>query len=111
MTEEKTAKIRELNDALRAGRGSGSIIIAGSMANADVDEISAAAKQVQEFTAFEEGNDPHGEHDFGAFQIGDQKYYWKIDYYRDRNMLTGSDDPADPKVTHRVLTIFYAEDY
>ena len=111
MSEEHTAKIRELNDALRAGKGAGKIVIAGAMANAETEEIAAAAKEVQNFTAFGDGNDPHGEHDFGAFEIGDQKYFWKIDYYRDRNMTTGSPDPADPTVTHRVLTIFYAEDY
>jgi hypothetical protein len=28
-----------------------------------------------------EDNDPHGEHDFGAFEHEGQRIFWKIDYY------------------------------
>jgi hypothetical protein len=66
---------------------------------------------VAAFDAFTPDNDPHGEHDFGAFdhpRAG--KIFWKIDYY-DPTLTCGSEDPADPTKTHRVLTIMLAEEY
>ena len=55
-------------------------------------------------------NDPHGEHDFGSFEIDDRKVFWKIDCY-DAAMEFGSEDPADPSKTTRVLTIMLASEY
>lgn len=65
---------------------------------------------VAKFEAFDHGNDPYGEHDFGAIQHGGVRHFWKIDYY-DRDFIYASPDPADPTVTARVLTIMRAEDY
>jgi hypothetical protein len=55
-------------------------------------------------------NDPHREHDFGNFEVAGWKFFWKIDYY-DANVEFGSEDPADPKITTRVLTIMLATEY
>ena len=55
-------------------------------------------------------NDPHGEHDFGSFEIAGQKFFWKLDYF-DAEMKYGSEDPADPSKTTRVLTITFASEY
>jgi hypothetical protein len=65
---------------------------------------------VRGFAKFEPANDPYGEHDFGAVDVAGQKFFWKIDYY-DSKMEFGSDDPADPAKTTRVLTIMRADEY
>ena len=64
---------------------------------------------VRAFSAFDEDNDPHGEHDFGVIDVENVKCFWKIDYYdADGEML--SPDPADPAVTKRVLTVMLADE-
>jgi hypothetical protein len=65
---------------------------------------------VRRFDAFTPDNDPHGEHDFGSFTHQGRKLFWKIDYY-DKACEFGSEDPADPSKTTRVLTIMLAEEY
>lgn len=55
-------------------------------------------------------NDPHKEHDFGSFEIAGRKFFFKLDYY-DSAMEFGSEDPADPSKTTRVLTIMLASEY
>ena len=62
------------------------------------------------FNDFTRHNDSHGEHDCFFFQVNRQRYFAKIDYY-DRSMEYGSENPADPAVTTRVLTIGDAESY
>ena len=60
---------------------------------------------------FDEGNDPYGEHDFGAVEIVNvPKIFWKISYYENRNMKYGTSTPHRLN-TYRVLTIMLAEEY
>jgi hypothetical protein len=66
--------------------------------------------KVQTFDSFDEGNDPHGEHDFFAFDFRGKKLFAKIDYY-DTNYEYGSPNPADPSQTRRVLTLMLSEEY
>ena len=106
--------IRALNDALRAraglpffGRSQDRILITqGIAALPPLDQIEIVAK-VRAFEDFSDDNDPHGEHDFGSFEHGSERIFWKIDYY-DAALEQGSEDPADPQVTARVLTILLA---
>jgi ParB-like chromosome segregation protein Spo0J len=51
-----------------------------------------------------------GEHDFGKVVIDGQDFFWKIDYY-DHTLCFGSENPVDPNVTTRVLTIMMASEY
>ena len=62
------------------------------------------------FDKFDSDNDPHREHDFGSFEIDGETYFFKIDYYA-LDMDGGSEDPADPEKTTRVLTIMRADEY
>jgi hypothetical protein len=84
MSEEQIGKIRELNDKLRRGGAAGKIMIVGGLAQAEVEEIKAVAEQVRDYDTFDEKNDPHTEHDFGSFKIGEQQYFWKIGERRER---------------------------
>ena len=75
-----------------------------------LDQRRSLLQKVRSFDAFGEDNDPHGEHDFGAFDLCGERLFWKIDYY-DKDLSFGSPEPADPAVTRRVLTIMLASDY
>lgn len=64
---------------------------------------------VRDYDRFEPGNDPYGEHDLGLFDFEGARCCWKIDYY-DTALTAGSENPADPQVTVRVLTIMRADE-
>ena len=57
-----------------------------------------------------DGNDPHGEHDFGTVDLEKVTYFWKFDYYADASYSMGARNAADPG-TCRVLTIMCASEY
>ena len=100
------ARIAELNDQhRRAGR----FTITQGVASLPPDQQLTLCRLVMEFNEFDESNDPYGEHDFGAIEMGGENYFWKIDYY-DLDMEMGSDDAADPSVTRRVLTLLRADE-
>lgn len=100
-----------LNDQFRnAGPGPGWVRTRGVAALSPVSQAHAVAA-VCGFDSFDEDNDPYGEHDFGAFEIDGQKLFWKIDCYDSSDMTRGSEDPADPARTRRVLTIMLASEY
>ena len=105
-----TQRIRELNDALRRTFLGGQVMLTSGVDALPPDVKAKVLQAVRSFDAFDNGNDPHKEHDFGAFEIDDQKFFWKIDYYK-RDLRGGSEDPADPNVTTRVLTIMLAWEY
>jgi hypothetical protein len=75
-----------------------------------VDLKAELLLRVKDFNEFDADNDPHHEHDFGAIELNGEKYFWKIDYY-DRELRFGSEEPADPEKTTRVLTIMRADEY
>jgi Protein of unknown function (DUF3768) len=101
-----SSKVRYLNDNFRlAGQF---MITVGISALSDSLKMQIVQK-VRLFTDFTEGNDPHGEHDFGSFDIDGQTVNWKIDYY-DPSMQSGSDKPWRADQTRRVLTVMLAEE-
>jgi hypothetical protein len=101
-------RIRDLNDAFRTKLARGRVILTrGIVGREDANEI---LERVKSFEAFDEGNDPHHEHDFGGFKAGTDTVFFKIDYYN-VDLSQGSPDPADPDVTTRVLTIMLAGEY
>jgi len=107
---DKTDRIRELNDAFRTTFVGGKVMMTPGVAAMPADQLANALSAVRRFKDFDEGNDPHGEHDFGSFDLAGEKFFWKIDAY-DADMQFGSDDAADEAKTTRVLTIMFASEY
>ena len=103
-------RIRELNDAFRTTMTGGQVMLTAGIDALPSDVKAMAIRTVATFSDFTPDNDPHGEHDFGSFQVDGRKFFWKIDCY-DSTMTFGSEDPADPSKTTRVLTIMLAEEY
>lgn len=111
MTETSTINpIATLNDTFRTTLQGGTVVLTEGIQAYSPDEREIIIAEVQGFHSFPAGDDPYGEHDFGAFQFNGQKILWKIDYY-DLKMEYLSENPADPVKTKRVLTILLANEY
>ena len=118
----KIATIAALNDVMRQNihraQGFNQIVVTAGICAmiGDVSRWTAFRCQrellrlVRDYDDFSQGNDPHGERDFGAFEWRNTRCYWKIDYY-DPKLEWGSNDPSDPARTARVLTILRADEY
>ncbi len=115
-------RIRELNDAFRTKGPTWASALGLARPDQDgwyiTDGVNGfgplfaleAVGAVQRFANFNADNDPHGEHDFGAVEIAGQRVFFKIDYY-DLELSYGSEDPANPDITRRVITIMLASEY
>lgn len=104
------ARVRELNDFLRATFTGGKVVVTAAVAELDEATRAKVLTTARTFKGFTWHNDPHGEHDCFFFQVEGQRFFAKIDYY-DKSMEYGSENPADPAVTTRVLTIGDAASY
>jgi hypothetical protein len=103
-------RIRLLNDELRKDVSHGCAVITPGIAALGGEAVARIVKTLSIYDDFCHANDPHEEHDFGAFEVEGRTVFFKIDYY-DRTFSMLSPDPADPSVTHRVITIMLAEEY
>jgi hypothetical protein len=104
-------RIAELNDLARTAMGVAGKLVQTIGINALPAPVQSRIREkVETFSDFNKDNDPHGERDFGSFQHDGYHVFWKIDYY-DKTLEQGSEDPADPSKTTRVLTIMLAEEY
>jgi len=121
VSDEKAKQIAEMNDRFRMNfyvpcfgprAVPGHIVCTAGIAALPPETQISIWAEVADFNDFTEDNDPHGEHDFGAFDTaGAGKVFWKIGYYADKSCASGSEDPADPARTFRVLTIMLASEY
>lgn len=105
--------IRDLNDAFRRGPWIGTrdrVVMTRGVAALEPERLARLFEAVRRFDAFDAGNDPYGEHDFGRIELDGEAFYFKIEYF-DRTLSDGSEDPADPEVTTRIMTIMYADEY
>ncbi|MBN8847370.1 MULTISPECIES: DUF3768 domain-containing protein [unclassified Sphingomonas] len=110
----RTSRIAELNDRVREGSDPTARILitraclatfcggdtaAGLLAQAGL----MAAVRATEFTA------DCPERDFAELSFRGERVFLKVDYY-DETLTWGSEDPADPARTVRVLTVMMPED-
>ena len=105
-----TNKIAFLNDGLRRTFSRGKVVMTAAVAALPEDTLAKVLTRVQTFDEFTKDNDPHGEHDFGSFELAGERFFFKLDYY-DKRMEFGSEDASDPERTTRVLTIGFMSDY
>ena len=107
---DRARRIRELNDDLRRTGVGVRVMVTAGVAGFGKSFTTAALQRVAAFDAFEPGNDPHGEHDFGLITHKDQHMFWKIDYY-DPTLSHAAEDPTDPQTCVRVLTLMLTSEY
>jgi Protein of unknown function (DUF3768) len=108
--DSKAARIAALNDELRQHLDRGTAVITPGVAALGPEAVARIVKTIEVYDDFCHANDPHEEHDFGAFDVDGQRVFFKIDYY-DKDLTMASPDAADPAVTQRVITIMLAAEY
>jgi Protein of unknown function (DUF3768) len=108
--DTKTAQIRALNDELRQRLTGGMAVMTPGVAALGQEAVARIVKTIEVYDDFCHANDPHEEHDFGAFDADGHRIFFKIDYF-DSTLTVHSPDPSDPNVTKRVITIMLAEEY
>ena len=106
----RAERIGQLNDQLRMTGMGGRIVVTRGVQALPGFDAAALLHALAAFDAFDADNDPHGERDLGDVVHCGAELLWKIDYY-DPSMQWGSCDPADPRVTTRVLTIMLPSEY
>ena len=97
----KRAKIRALNDAFRQSFWGGRVMMTAGVAALENPVRNAVVEKIKAFDAFDDDNDPWGEHDFVSVEHDGQTFFAK----------SHSEDAADPEKTCRVMTIMLAEEH
>ena len=62
--------------------------------------------KVQNFTAFNNDNNPHGERDFGIVEVDGESYHFKFDYFQDDTLQYAAENHLIE--AYRVLTIYHS---
>ena len=112
---DRAKHIAALNDALRHDPGTGEhgrIMMTRGVSDLGIPFTIQALAKLKSFDTFTNDNDPHGEHDFGSFDLAGHTLFWKIDYFeKDTGYMAGAETPENPATTDRILTIMLAEEY
>ena len=96
--------IATLNDNFRKSFIGGEVLLSAGIAAMSSEDKANIISMVQNFNDFNDDNDVYGEHDFFSIDYKGNKIFAKIDYY-DLNYEFMSENPANPDITNRVLTI------
>lgn len=95
----------------------GKVVYTRGVAALPSEKLQTIRQAIKTYSDFDEGNDPHKEHDFGVIELdGLPKIYWKIDYFQnsDCDMPTDEDwgeDETDFLTAYRLMTVMLAEEY
>ena len=96
--------IATLNDNFRRSFINGEVLLSAGIAAMSSEDKANIISLVQNFNDFTPDNNPYSENDFGTFDYKGEKILWKIDYYDLKNKYH-SEDPSNPYITNRILTI------
>lgn len=102
--------IATLNDNFRKTFIGGEVLLSAGIAAMSSEDKANIISMVQNFNDFTPSNDVYGEHDFLSIDYKGNKIFAKIDYY-DLNYEFMSENPANPDITNRVLTILLSCEY
>ena len=102
--------IATLNDKFRRSFINGEVLLSAGIAAMSSEDKANIISMVQNFNDFTPSNDVYGEHDFFSIDYKGNKIFAKIDYY-DLNYEFMSENPANPDITNRVLTILLSCEY
>ena len=105
-----TEKIRQLNDMLRKTFVGGQVMLTTGIRAKSSEDQAEILQKVRSFNEFTKANDPYAEHDYGRFSHNGEDIMFKIDYYN-KTYDRMSDDPSNPNITNRVMTIMTGEEY
>lgn len=114
-TQSRSETIALLNDKARMGRDktSKTMFTTNLLATLNPDrndlDLQAQAKIIAAMRTCTFGNDSP-ERDIAWFDVDGHRVMMKIDYY-DLTLEWGSEDPANPAVTRRVITLMLPADY
>ena len=106
MSEDNAKQIAELNDRFRLRFSfpchepeppvPGLVVATRGVLSLPSETQVLIWETVRQFDKFTEDDDPHGEHDFGSFDVDgvSEKIFWKIDYYADSTVRSARKTPA-----------------
>jgi hypothetical protein len=113
---DRSSRIAELNDRCRQGLDSEARIVVTAACLAALagaggldDELRAQAELLAAVRLYRFTPEDGADHRRGEVVVRGRIIRFVIDYY-DRSLEWGSEDPADPDVTMRVMTILLPED-
>ena len=113
---ERSERIAALNDELRrdpTNRGLGLVTMTSGVAALGTAFWIKVAEKLASLqpTDFRRGNDPYGERDFEAIEVG-EKLFFKIDYFeKGSGHMLGAEAPDNAATTDRVLSVMLREEY
>ena len=100
----KAETIARKNDYIRKNLRGAVIMVTPSVQSLSEQDGEALFRKIRDFNEFDKGNDPYGEHDFGAVNHGGVKYFFKFDYLDDSFKYFKEDG-------NRILTIMRSDEY
>lgn len=104
MTEVEREAIAKKNDRMRQTLDGCKVVLTEAVRMLPTITRALLMLRVKDYNDFSDGNNPHGERDFGKIRLEGVDYFWKFDYYDGDYKYFELDG-------NRVLTIMRADEY